>query len=121
MPRRAALALSLALIVPIGFYFRRYHDSVGGALYEIFWCLFAALVNPRWRPAPIALAVLAATCLLEFLQLWHPPALELIRSHFLGRAILGTYFDWSDFPPYFIGSAIGYVCLRLLPHTRRAA
>jgi hypothetical protein len=53
---------------------------------------------PGWSAARIAWVVLAATCCLEFLQLWHPPLLETLRSHFLGATILGTTFEWSD--PY---------------------
>jgi len=41
------------------------------------------------------------------LQLWHPPFLELIRSTFWGRALIGTSFSWWDFPHYIFGSAIG--------------
>jgi hypothetical protein len=55
------------------------------------------------------------TCALEFLQLWHPPLLESLRSNFIGRTILGSYFDWSDFTYYFAGSALGYLWLRLMP------
>jgi hypothetical protein len=39
--------------------------------------------------------VLVATCLLEFLQLWHPPLLEAVRSTFIGRTVLGTSFTWN--------------------------
>ena len=67
-----------------------------------------------WKAARIALAVLIATCILEFLQLWHPPLLEWLRSFFIGRTILGSYFDWSDFPYYFIGSALGWLWLRVI-------
>jgi hypothetical protein len=56
----------------------------------------------------IASSVLAITCVLEFLQLWHPPFLQLIRNTFIGRTILGSYFTWSDFPYYFLGSGIGW-------------
>jgi hypothetical protein len=123
MRRALLLAASLVLIAPLGYYAKRgyhgpaaawVHDSFGGTLYEVFWCLLLALVLPRWTPRRIAVTVLIATCVLEFLQLWHPPLLEWLRSFFLGRTILGSYFDWSDFPYYFLGSALGWLWLRAI-------
>jgi hypothetical protein len=116
-------AASIALILPIGLYAKRgYHgpaaawvrDSAGGVFYVIFWCLVVALLLPRVSAARIAAAVLAATCILEFLQAWHPPLLEAARANFIGRTILGSYFDWSDFPYYFVGAAIGWAWLRAI-------
>lgn len=121
---RIPALLSIAVILPLGFYSKLlYHgpvsdwvnNSLGGALYEIFWCLVAAFAVARWQPGPIAIGVFAATCALEFLQLWHPAILEWARSFFLGRAVLGSSFDWSDFVYYAAGSAAGYLWLKLLP------
>jgi hypothetical protein len=92
------------------------HDSVGGVFYEVFWCLALAMVLPRWNASRIAVVVLISTCILEFLQLWHPPLLEIARANFIGRTILGSSFDWGDFPYYFIGSALGWGWLRQLDH-----
>ncbi|MGO9257281.1 MAG: DUF2809 domain-containing protein [Bryobacteraceae bacterium] len=119
-------AVSLIFIVPIGFYSKFYrgpaadwvNDSLGGFFYDIFWCLMVFLVRPHWKPRWIAAGVLGATCVLEFMQLWHPPFLELIRSHFLGRTIIGTTFDWMDFPYYFIGSGVGWYWLERLRRMR---
>ena len=97
------------------------NDSLDGAFYEIFWCLLISLglslTRLRTQPRKIAGGVLAATCGLEFLQLWHPPLLEAARSTFLGAAILGTTFDWTDFPYYFAGSGIGWFWLNQLRQT----
>jgi len=115
--KRIATVISLLVIVPIGFYGKCgcfgpatewVNDSLGGVFYEIFWCLLLFLVFTNGSPKIIATSVLTTTCLLECLQLWHPPFLETIRSHFIGRTILGTAFVWSDFPYYFLGSWIGY-------------
>jgi hypothetical protein len=114
--------LSLAVIVPLGICTKFYrgpaaawvNDPLGSVLYEVAWCLVVALAVPRWRPRPIALAVFAATCALEVLQLWHPPFLEWPRSFFLGRLVLGTTFVWSDFAWYAVGSAAGYALLTTL-------
>jgi hypothetical protein len=43
------------------------------------------------------------------MQLWHPAALTYLRGYFLGAALLGTTFSWSNFPYYFVGSAIGWL------------
>ena len=121
MPRRFwRYFMSLAVVVCAGLYGKRYrgpgahwvNDSLGGVFYVIFWCLVFSFRLPKVRPAWIALAVLAATCCLEFLQLWHPPFLEYLRSFFIGRTILGTYFDWSDFPYYFAGAGLGWWWMR---------
>jgi hypothetical protein len=109
-------------IVPLGFATKFYagpaahwvNNSVGGVPYEIFWCLLIFLIVPRARPGIIAAAVLVATCLLEFLQLWHPPLLEALRSTFIGRTVLGTSFTWSDFPYYFLGCGVAWVGMRWL-------
>ena len=123
MPRAARLLLSLSVLVPLGFYLKLgyrgpfapwVHDSFGGALYVIFWCLVAALLLPRASAFRIAVWTLAATCAIEFSQMWHPPVLEWLRSFLIGRTILGSFFDWADFPYYFVGAALGWLWLRLL-------
>ena len=80
---------------------------------SVFWCLVLFFVWPRKRYATrIAVAVLAATCLLEVLQLWHPLLLEQIRATFLGRALLGTTFCWQDFAYYVLGAAVSWFWMR---------
>jgi len=114
-----AFLLSFAILIPVGFYTKHFHSasapwiraSLGGVFYEIFWCLLAGLLLPKTKSANIAAWVLAATCAIEFLQLWHPPALEAARATFVGATILGSSFDWGDFPYYFIGSALGWLWL----------
>ena len=120
--RNCATILWLCLIVPLGFYTKFYngpaaewvHNSLGGVFYEIFWCLLAFWLFPRVAPATIAVSVLLGTCVLEFLQLWHPPFLEFLRGYFICRAVLGNSFTWSDFPYYSIGSALGWVWIKRL-------
>ena len=110
------------IIVPIGFYSKFYsgpgkdwiNNSLGGILYEIFWCLFIFLFLIKIKIWKIAVSVFIATCILEVMQLWHPQSLEYIRSFFLGRTLIGTSFSWFDFIYYFIGSIIGYVLLNRL-------
>jgi hypothetical protein len=76
-------------------------------LYVAFWILLAMAFAPaRWL-LRVSLTVLSLTCLLEFLQLWHPPWLEAIRGSFLGHALLGSTFTWLDFPHYALGASAG--------------
>ncbi len=121
--KRIWTAVSLLIIVPIGFYSKCgysgpaagwVNDSLGGALYEMFWCLLIFLFFVNAAPWVIAVSVLTVTCLLECLQLWHPPFLEMIRSCFIGRTIIGTCFVWSDFLYYFLGTWIGWLWIRRL-------
>ncbi len=118
--KRQIIALIFLLIItPIGFMTKFYSgpahhwvsDSFGGLLYEIFWCLVLFFIFPKSKPLKIAIWVLIITCILEFLQLWHPPFLEVLRSNFIGRTILGNSFNWKDFPYYFLGSLTGYLIL----------
>lgn len=116
------MLLSLVIIAIIGISSKLYsgpfenwvNNSLGGVFYVIFWCLFAFLFFARSRPWIIAVSVLCVTCFLEFLQLWHVPALELIRGNVLGKALIGSAFVWSDFPYYFIGCALGWVGIKQL-------
>jgi hypothetical protein len=121
-PRRLWTVISLMVIVPLGFYTKFYagpaaglvNNSLGGVVYEVFWCLLLSLFPGTSRPGVIAASVLIVTCCLEFLQLWHPPFLEILRSTFIGRTVLGTSFTWSDFPYYFLGCGIGWLWMRRL-------
>ena len=105
MKRRGWAALSLLIFFPLGFSTKLYtgpaagwvNNSLGGVFYEVFWCLLALLVWRRATPWKIAAAVFAATCLLEFLQLWHPPFLEAVRGAFVVRTVLVTTFPSSHF------------------------
>lgn len=119
---RLLIILTLIVIVPIGFLTKFYsgpaelwvNNSLGGLFYEIFWCLVFAFIFPSTKPSKIAFWVFCITCTLEFFQLWHPPFLEILRSNFIGRTILGNSFNWNDFPYYIIGSSLGYAILTIL-------
>jgi len=112
----------LLLFTPIGFYSKFYsgpaadwvNDSLGGVFYEIFWCLLVFLFFVNIKARVIATSVFIVTCFLEVLQLWHPEFLEIIRSYFIGRTVLGTSFNLYDFIYYFIGTLIGYFLITRL-------
>jgi hypothetical protein len=116
----------LLLVTPFGFSTKIYSgpgaswviDSLGGVFYEIFWCLLIFLFMVNARAWVISTSVFIITCFLEALQLWHPEFLEIIRSHFIGRTVLGNSFNLYDFIYYFIGSGIGYLILTRLQKLR---
>lgn len=120
---RVYTLVSLAIIVPVGFGLKYYdgpygpwvRNSLAGAAYEIFWCLALFFVWPRRAAVnPIVIGVLAVTCVLETLQLWHPAWLEAVRATFLGKALLGTTFQPTDFIYYVAGCGIAWLSLRAL-------
>ncbi len=111
--------LFLMFIIPIGFYSKMYsgfghewvNNKAGGVFYEIFWCLVFYILLPKSKPIKIVIWVFSITCLLEFTQLLNNGFLEIIRSNFIGRTIIGSSFSWSDFLYYLIGSLVGYFIL----------
>ena len=118
---RKYILLSLLFVTPTGFLFKFYsgplqwwfNDYGAGVLYVIFWILVVFLIYPSEKAAnTIPVWVFLITCALEILQLWHPPILEKVRSHFLGSTLIGTSFTWWDFPHYGVGSIIGWVWIR---------
>ena len=89
-------------------------DASGGITYVLVFILVIAAIRPNASSVVIASSVLFVTCCLEFLQLWHPAWLEACRRTVPGRLLLGTTFEWTDFPPYFVGAALGGTLLRAL-------
>lgn len=119
--------LLIIIVTPLGFYTKCYggpgaywvNNSLGGILYEIFWCLVAFLFFPRERAFIIAGTVFIITCMLEILQLWRPPFLQAIRNTFIGKTLIGTSFVWSDFVYYLIGCSIGLLIMCLVQNSRK--
>lgn len=117
--QRLILVLLLIVIIPVGFLTKYYsgpaedwvNNSLGGLFYEIFWCLIFAFIYTKTKAGKIAFWVFIITCLFEFLQLWHPAFIEVLRNNFIGRTILGNSFNWMDFPYYFVGCLIAYFML----------
>ena len=117
---RVSLIIWLFLVALLGYWFRfdasisaGWRDGIGGAAYVIFFVVALATITQANSATRITLIVLTLTCVLEFLQLWHLLWLEQIRRTLLGRALLGTTFGWTDFPPYFAGAVIGWALVRL--------
>ena len=120
---RIKILLSLALVLPAGLSCKWYNgplawwlnDYVAGVLYEVFWILVLFFWCPyRCWHGRLALGVFTATSILEVLQLWQPEYLEIIRSTFLGKTVLGATFSWWDFPHYILGVWMGWWWIRHL-------
>jgi len=114
---------SLLVVTPLGFLFKIYpglgrwwfNDYGAGLLYEIFWILIVFAIFSRKKLInKIPVWVFIITCALEVLQLWHPKFLEMIRSSFIGSALIGTTFAWWDFAHYAFGCFLGWLWLRWL-------
>jgi len=126
--KRKWIILSLCIITPAGFLFKRYsgpahkwfNDYGAAVMYEIFWCMIIFLFRPRKETTTkIAVGVFLVTSLLEILQLWQPWFLQQVRSTFLGGALLGTTFVWWDFPHYVLGCLIGWLWMRAFSNQNR--
>lgn len=124
--KRSTTLVSILIITPVGFYTKFYdgpaaqwvNDSLGGTFYVIFWCLVVYLFLPFHKTWLITVTVLVMTCVLEFVQLFSHPILELLRSSFIGLTIIGNSFSWFDFPWYFLGSAVGWFWIERILDTK---
>ena len=114
--------LAIILIVPLGLYTKIYNgpafnwvnNSLGGVLYVIFWSLLFSLLAAGAKSWKIVGLVFLGTCAIEFLQLWHPPFLETIRSTFIGATLFGNSFSWLDMAHYIIGALASLGLLKIL-------
>jgi hypothetical protein len=121
---RVRIVLALLVVTTLGFAAKFYPGpgrwwvndwGPASVAYEVFFMLLVFLIVPRREAiTPIAVGVGLATCAGEFLQLWHPPWLEAIRSTFLGGALLGNSFAWWDLPAYPVGCLLGWLLLHWL-------
>ncbi|WP_437870992.1 DUF2809 domain-containing protein [Sorangium sp. So ce363] len=120
--KRLALALLIVAVIPVGL-ITRFHggpawlrNGAGAVLYEVVWIAAAQIVWISARTHRLALAVFAATCGIELLQLSQAPWLWAARSTTPGRLLLGANggFDPADFALYGLGCVLGYGLCRPL-------
>jgi len=78
---------------------------------DSLWALMVFLgFGFAFRRSSTARIVLGAVCFawsIEFLQLYHSPWIDEIRSSRLGHFVLGTSFNGPDLIAYMIGVALG--------------
>jgi hypothetical protein len=116
----------LIVLVPLGLYTKVYsgfghefiNNKLGGVFYEIFWCLIAYFGFTNVKAIKIISLIFLITCFLEFLQLADNRFLQIIRSNFIGRTIIGSSFSWTDFIYYAIGCLVAYYILKYLDRVK---
>jgi len=112
---RPIFAVATALVIGAGLLWRSglfpLPDFVakygGDALWALVVFLCFGIAFHRSSTARIALAAVSFAWSVEFLQLYHAPWIEAIRSTRLGRLVLGTTFNSPDMLAYVIGIALG--------------
>jgi uncharacterized membrane protein len=119
MPYRAALLLTIVIIIPLGYWLRFspllpwwVADISGSLAYQILCIAIVQFCFPKVSIAKTAIGVFLFSCAIEFLQLYQPAWLQAIRATLLGRLILGNTFLWEDFPPYALGCGLGWLWVK---------
>jgi hypothetical protein len=126
--KRLITLIIILLMIPLGILAKEYHgqwsnlvaNKLTGTLYVIFWCQVTFFIFPNTKIVVITISIFLITCSLEFVQLYSSPPLEVIRSNYIGRAIIGSSFSWTDFIFYAIGSIIAYFLMRVLNTIQRS-
>lgn len=116
---RLIIFMGLLFVIIMGLFSKFYsglfstwiNNYVASIFYEIFWVWLGALIWPSISPSLVAIWVFIATSVLEFMQLWNPRILTIMRSHILGKLLLGTSFDWWDFLYYAVGCLLAALVL----------
>ena len=91
-------------IVPLPVFLAKYG---GDALWALVVFLCFGFAFSRSSTTRIALVALCFSWSVEFLQLYHVPWLDGIRSTRLGHLVLGETFNSPDLLAYVIGIALG--------------
>lgn len=110
-----AIGLGLATHAYVGPFARFVTQNLNSVFYCMAWVFALALLAPLVRPGRIVLVAIAACFGVEWLQLWHPHFLEVLRAEPLGRMLLGSAFNWSDLLCYALGGWIAGLWLGELP------
>jgi hypothetical protein len=79
----------------------------GDLLWALVVFLCFGIAFHRSSTVRIALVAVCFAWSVEFLQLYHAPWIDGIRSTRLGRLVLGTMFNSPDLLAYVIGIALG--------------
>ena len=117
--KNKSLITFFIILIPIGFGTKFYsgifapwvNNSLSDVIYEIFWAIFLFLLFPKLKIIYNVLIIFLFTSVIEFTQLINTPLLNLIRSNFIGKSLLGNTFVWSDFFYYALGCTISYYIL----------
>ena len=107
--------LAMALVVASGLLWRSSWLALpelprkygGDALWALLVFLGFGFLFPRLPSRVLALLAMAFSTFIEFSQLYHAPWIDVIRQTRLGALVLGSVFNWPDFPAYALGIALG--------------
>ena len=101
------VAFGLAIrFAPLGLprFLVKYGGSMLWAL-MVYWVVSSLL--PRWRCVPAALLAGTIATAVEFLKLYHAPALDALRLTLPGILLLGRIFSVDDILSYWLAIAAG--------------
>lgn len=79
------------------------------ALWALLVFLLIRFLGPRWKISRSAGVAVAISAGVEVSQLYHAPWIDALRATRLGALVLGSVFNWPDFPAYATGIAVGAV------------
>lgn len=86
----------------------------GDALWSMVVFFALAMVFTRATTLRVALMAMVFSWSIEFLQLYHAPWIDSIRSTLLGRLVLGSTFNSPDLVAYAIGVVLASFADRVL-------
>src|SRR5688572_32667002 len=115
--KRAVYAMAAGLVIGMGLLWRSglvplsdFVSKYGGdALWALVVFLCLGIVFPRSSTVRIALGAVCMAWGVEFLQLYHAPWIDGIRSRRVGRLVLGSTFNGPDLVAYVVGIGLGVV------------
>jgi len=93
-------------LLPLSSFLAKYG---GDSLWALMVFLGFGFAFRRSSTARIALGAICFAWSIEFLQLYHSPWIDEIRSNRLGHLVLGAGFNGPDLLAYIIGVALGAV------------
>jgi len=91
-------------LIPLSDFVSKYG---GDALWAVVVFLCFGIVFPRSATVRIGLAAVCFAWGVEFLQLYHSPWLDGVRSTRPGRLVLGSMFNSPDLLAYVVGIGLG--------------
>lgn len=103
----AVIAIGLASRNIAGLFPAELGKYPGDALWALMVFFFLGALLPRCRTLHIAAFAFAISCVVEVSQLYHAPWIDSLRSNSLVHLVLGSGFDWRDFPAYLLGASVG--------------
>ena len=112
---RSRYALAIVLVIAVGMGSRRFPWLLPAALGkypgDVLWSLMVFLgwgfLLPRCATRGVLILTLATGLGVEFLKLYHAPALDAFRPTTLGHLLLGHSFSWLNLVAYALGGLLG--------------